>query len=311
MRRIAAAVLLVTLPGIAFAGFRVSSFKKETKLGANHWNVASALDGDKDTCWMTDPESENMGEWIEIDLPRSEVDKIGVIVGWAKDDTRFADYARVKAMRIEVFTTDMDDNEKVVLEQTVEFTDTQDWQLVDLPDTKVGGELFGGKVRATVTAVYPGQDYPNLAMSEFLVHLKEMDAHTAMVSEPESAAAGHGSENMLDKNGRTFWASDGKGEGQEFAIEASGFGVSSIGIQPGPKSHARPKTLKLTVNDMEQTVTLADKQAVQWFPLPAVIGYTGSSWGDVKVQVVDTYPGSDPAVGIAEVQLKATNYEGL
>ena len=106
MRRSALAVTLLLLPAVALAGFRASTFKKETKLGADTWNAASALDGKLESCWMVDPESENVGEWFEVDVPKSTVDKLGLVIGWQRDDKTFKDYGRVKTVRVSIFTLD-------------------------------------------------------------------------------------------------------------------------------------------------------------------------------------------------------------
>ncbi len=307
-----AAILLV--PAIAFGGFRVSSFKKETRQGANAWNAASALDSDMATCWQLDPEQENAGAWFEVDLPRGEVDKLGMVIGWEKDAESFKDYARIKTVRVEVFGTEEDEAARV-LEQNLTFEDKPGWQTLDLPDTKVGGEMSGGKIRITVTEAYPGQDYPNLAVSEVLIHLKEQDIGSGsikMKTPPATSAAGKDAGLMTDGDAKTFWAAAAAGEAL-FEVRAEGFGTSSIGIVPGPAAYARPKTVEITANEITVKRELPDKAGeTQWILLPAVVGYTGSAWGPVKVRVVDTYPGkTDQAVAITDVKMKFTNYEGL
>lgn len=315
MRR-TALVALVLVPAVAFGGFRVSSFKKETKLGANFWNAASALDSKPDTCWMVDPESDNVGEWFEVDLPRSEVDKLGLIIGWAKDDKTFKDYPRIKAAKVELFGDDKSEDVKVG-EATVTFEDKMGMQFVDLPDTKVGGEITGGKARITVTEVYPGEDYPNLAVSEVLIQLKDSEVPQTAIAfktaPPETT--GHDAMMMTDGNPATFWA--GAGDGLSFQIRAEGYGVSAIGLQPGPITQSRPKTVVVTVNDLPTTYTMpdmkpTDKPTVQWITLPSVVGYTGSAWGNIDVKIVDSYAGTkDPNIAIGELKLKYTNYEAL
>ena len=314
MRRsyVLAAGLLV-VPAVALGGFRASSFKKETKLGANYWNAASALDTKMETCWQVDPEAENAGQWFEVDLPRGTVDKLSLVIGWDQDEKTFKDYARVKTARVEVFGS-AEDEEAVVHEQTVTFEDKRGWQTVDLNDTAVGGELHGGRVRVTVTETYAGVDYPNLAVSEVLVRMTEQDVAKESIklkTPPDSIQEGHAAEMITDGNAKTFWAAEKAGE-HSFEIRADGFGVSSIGILPGPTSHGRPKTVEVTANAVTIKHTLADKAEVQWFDLPSVVGYTGSAWGTVTVKVIDTYAGkSDPGPAIAEVALRYTNYEGL
>lgn len=304
---------LLLVPAVALGGFRASSFKKETKLGANYWNAASALDSNMATCWQVDPEAANEGQWFEVDLPRGAVDKLSVVIGWDESEKSFKDYARIKTARVEVFGSEEDEDARV-LEQTVSFEDKRGWQTLDLTDTKVGGELHAGRVRVTVTEVYPGIDYPNLAVSEVLVRMKELDVGQESVklkSPPDSIQEGHAAELLADGNAKTFWAAEKAGE-HSFDVKADGFGVSSIGILPGPTSHGRPKTVEVIANNVAVRHTLADKAELQWFDLPSVVGYTGSAWGSVTVKVIDAYAGkSDPGVAIAEVSLRYTNFEGL
>lgn len=314
-RSLVFAALLI--PAVASAGFRVSSFKKETKLGANTWNAASALDSHVESCWMVDPESENVGEWFELDLPRSEVDKLGLIVGWGKDESTFKDYARVKSAKVEIFGDTKADDVKVG-EATVTFEDKPGMQIVELPDTKVGGEITGGKLKITVTEVYPGEDYPNLAVSEILAVLKETDvpAGVTVIKTPPAEAPGHDAMMLLDGSPTTFWSAPA-GESLEMELRAEGYGLSSVGILPAPLASTRPKTVEVTVNDYAVTVSLpepkaGEKLAPVWVNLPSVVGYTGSAWGNLHVKVIDTWaPAKDPNVAIAEIKLRYTNYEAL
>jgi len=309
MRRTTALVTLLLLPAVASAGFRASSFKKETRGGETQRNAAAALDGDLATCWMIDPEEGNEGSWFEIDVPKSTIDKLSIVAGWDRDDTTFADYPRAKTLKVEVFDEGKDGAK--VLEHTVTLADQRGWQTIDIPDTTVGDEVFGGKVRLTVQEVVPGLDYPNLALSELLVILGEVDAPIALSEPPEGTLAGKTTAALTDKDPRTFWASAADGAGTAFQVEADGFGVSSVGLQAGPKAQARPKTIRLTANQATRTYTAADTDQMQWFAVPPVVGYTGSGWGPIKVEIVDTYAGTQPGVGVAEVALKATSYGGL
>ena len=302
-----AAALTLVLPTTAFAGFRVSSTKSDTG-GQARRGASSAIDGDLKTCWQVDAESEQKGEWIEIDVPMSEIDKLSLAVGWNVDKTSFIDYARVKSVRIEIYT---DDGEKKILEHKADLEDKMGLQEIDLPDTKVGSEMSGGKVRVVITDIYPGQDYPNLAVSEVLVQLKEMESSTTL-SSPPPAIEKHDGMAMLDGSTRTYWASPPGGKDAEFTLEASGFGLSSLGLLPGPSSMARPKKIEVHVANTSRVFNLENKGVMQFFSLPAVVGYTGSAWGEVKVKVLESYPGSSSdSIGIAEVKLKATNYDGF
>lgn len=307
MRSLLIPSLVVLLPLTALAGFRVSSVYDRGK-NAHEFDAASAIDDKPETAWLLHPESDQVGEYIEIDLPKSTVDKIAVMVGWEKDDKHFKDYGRVKSARIELFT-DTDDGVKRVYEKAITFEDKRGLQVIDIDDTAVGSELAGGKARMTITGIYPGADYPSVAVSEFRVILKEMDAPAAVVGDEPASIDGHPFENALDDNARTFFVSES--DKPTFTVAAEGFGVSSIVITPGPKAHARPKTIEVTCADQTRTFTLKDEPKPQSFALPAIVGYTGSAWGSIKVEVKDTYPGTKPGVGIGAVKIKATNYDGF
>lgn len=299
---------VLAVPTLAWAGFEVSTYRKTSRSDSAEWNAGSALDSRLDTCWMVDPETPNEGQWIQVDVPTGEVDKISLVTGWTQSAETFTDYARVKAARIEIF--DMGVGEpRLLAEQRVEFPDSSERQVIDLPDTRITGEILGGRVRLTVTEVYPGKDFPSLAVSEFLVHMKEFDTTgLRFTEEPATSAADHAPAAMLDGNARTFWASaDAKPAG--FTIEAPRYGISSIGILPGARPYARPKTIEVQVGTNSRRFEVADRAEAQWFELPALVGYSGSLWGPITVQVIDTWEGTTPGVAIAEVKLKATNLE--
>lgn len=294
----------------ALAGYDASSFKKEDRLGKNYWNAASALDSKLETCWQVDAEEANNGQWLQLDVPAGEIDKLGMVIGWQKDQESFFDYSRVKTAKVELFDSGTG-TPVLVSTTTVTFEDKMGWQVVELPDTKVGGEVLGGKVKITITDTYPGKDFPSLAISEVRVHLKEFPATSATFSKPfDSEAGSNAGPNAIDDNPKTFWAATGTSA--TFAMKAPGYGLASIGIQPGPKTHARPKTLEITANGTTITQALEDKPGLmQWVLLPCLVGYTGGSWGEVAVKILDAYPGEVPTNGIAiaEVKLNAGSIE--
>lgn len=298
------ALLVLLAPSVSFAGYEVSSFKKEDKLGKNYWNAASALDSQAETCWQVDPEQNNAGQWIQIDVPAGEVDKLGMITGWGKDDDTFFDYSRIKSAKVELFDQGTGGAAKLIAETTVTFEDKNGWQVVELPDTKVGGEVLGGRVKITVTETYPGKDYPNLAVSEVRIHLKEFPATSATFgATPSSEAGSNTGDLMMDGNAKTFWAATG--QEATFSLKAPGYGLASLGIQSGPKSHARVKTIEMTANQATVRETLPDKPGeVVWALFPCLVGYTGGAWGEVQIKIIDTYPGDVPSNGVAISELK-------
>ena len=305
---ITALLAMLTMPDVADAGFDVSTYKKESRAGGSKNNGGEALDGNNLTCWMVDPETPNEGQWLELDVPIGKVDKLSMMAGWAVDLDTYMDYARVKKVKVEVFEVLLDGS-KLVAEHVATLEDKMERQFIDLPDPAVKGDIFGGKVRITVQEVFPGKDYPNLAISQLLVHMVEFDVTVVKVNTASSEAEGHASMNLNDGDSKTFWASKTQGDGQSFEVEAPSYGVSSVALISGPKSHARPKNIEVKIGEMTRNYTMTDSATEQWFEVPALIGYTGSAWGPVTVTVVDTYPGASAQVGVAEVKIRATNLE--
>ena len=305
-------ILLFLVPAVALAGATASKFKAEHRKGANYWNARSAIDGKLDTCWMVPGESPNRGEWIELDIPKATVDKIGMVVGWAQTEDTFQDYARIKTIKAEAFS--MNDRQELSPRGSTNatFQDDMAMQIIDIEDLQVGEDLFGGKLRISIADIYDGRDYPNLAVSELMVYLTEFDTKLKApeFSDLSSTPAGPNlAELALDEDAKTFFAT--AQEDGFIQVEASGFGVSTLGIQLGPKSHARPKKVKVTANNRELVHDLEDNTEVQWVMVPSITGYTGGAFGEIKVEFLEVYPGDDPNVAIAEVYGRATNYEGF
>lgn len=300
------APLVVATP--AFAGFSASSFKKEPRKGENFWNASSAVDGRPETAWAVDPEVKNEGQWIQIDTPSGDVDKIAMVIGWDSDENNFFDYARVKKVRVEVFSTAIGADDKQVLEHELTFEDKRGWQILDVPDAKVGGEMGGGRVRITVLETYPGKDYPSLVMSDVRVHLKEFPAETLQVKTlPSNPVDAHDGSMLDDGKDTTFFATNDKTT--MFEVTAAGYQMASVGLKSDKTGYARPKTVKVRSNELEVTHVLEDKGDWQWILLPVVAGYTGSAWGTIKVEVLDTYDGN--GLGINEVKLNAATIEDI
>ncbi|MEZ4317335.1 MAG: hypothetical protein R3F61_07515 [Myxococcota bacterium] len=289
-----------------------SSFKRDSRLSDNIYNYSSALDSNPATVWQTDPEQDNATQWMEIDVPASTVDQIAAIIGWDKDEETFKDYARLKKVTVEVFDKVTSTERKLVTSADIAFEDKQGWQILDLPDGKIG-EL-GGIVRINVKEVYKGIDFSNIAVSEVRVHLKEFPAETVnLVNTPASADEAKNDASMaVDGNDKTFFVAQGKNT--EIVLEAPGYGVSTVGITPGPKTHARPKTVTIKSNVLDQVVEHQipeDAKAPVWLLIPIVKGYTGGAWGEITVTVTDTWPGSvaDNPLAISELRMRATTIE--
>ena len=269
-----AAALAFALPAIAIAGATASSFKKETRLGTNYWNAQAAIDGKMDTAWLVPGESPNMGEWIMLDLPKSKIDKIAIVGGWAKSDETWTDHPRVKKLKVDVLCCA--DSERYETTGTAEITleDKPGWQTIDITDLAVGSELFGRRVRLSVVEVYPGADFPNVGISELNIYLTEFDAK-AELGEASGDLPDHMFPDIMDGNPKTFWAAPA--EGAKFTVSAPGYGVGSVQLEAGPKDFARPKKVKVIANGREAISELPDKPGMQAALVPSVTGYTGSA----------------------------------
>jgi hypothetical protein len=301
--------VLFSSAGVAHAGAVVSNNQKETRNGANFYAGNAALDGKDETAWLLPGDSENIGEYIILDVPRINIDKLQMKVGWHRDEDTFKDYARVKKVTVEAsyYTTGM---ELVPAPNMVEaeFADEMGWQMIDLEDIIVEDATNGGKLKITIQEVYAGKDFPQVGVSGIIVHLGEFDT-VPKIQKPSTEDEGSVL-NMQDENARTSWIAPA--DNASFTLRGSGVMLSSIDLTSGPATHARPKTLKLTVKSRTETVELPNSAGPHHVILPCTVGYTGT-WNAVKVEVVDVHPGkSHPdKVAIAELTGKASAIDGL
>lgn len=316
MRLTPAALLVgVLVPALAFGGFNASSYKKpSSRSTSSPYDAAAALDGDATTAWVIDPEQANPGQWIELDVPRGKIDKVSVVVGWNKDPESWDDYARLKSARIEVYNLDTDDGQpKMLAEKDVTFEDKRDLQTIDLADIAVGGEYQGGRVRLVVQEVYPGKDYEHLALGELFARMIEFDAASRKVVESSSTADGSSTDNLVDDSPKTTWSPAADDATPSFTLDGGKFSVSSIGLLAGPKTGARPKKIEVTQGGNTRTYDVADLTTVQFFDIPAVMGYNGSGVGTVTVKVLETWPGTvvTAPLAIADARFRATLLEAF
>ncbi len=301
-------VLGLFISPVALAGARQSAFKVDSNKGKNYYSGTSAIDNKLETAWMVPGESENKGEWVEIALPHSDLDKLSIIGGNASSEKAWTDYPRLKQIRVDVWSEDDDQNEKQVGSTTLDLADKPGWQTLDLPDAKAGDGMFGGRLRITVLDVYPGEDFPNLAVAEFKAVLKEFDMPTK-ISESGTPLDGHDSSMMTDANAKTFFATTA--EGAEITLGNSG--LAEVGFVSAGKDYARPKKVEITCGTVTATTELADdiKGGTVWAEVPAFNGYTGGAFGDPVVKILEVYPGTNPQLGITELKVKATNADIL
>jgi hypothetical protein len=297
---------LLSVMDPAHAGAEASAFRRESRKPDNYWNASAAIDGNPQTAWMVPGESENKGEWIEIQGPIgfSTLEEIGMVVGFARDEESFKDYARIKQMRVEVFEfSNSMELQPTGRSTTVDFEDKMGMQIVDIEDLEIKSE-GGGKYKLVVSEIYEGKDYPNFAISEMLLYMKDFDV-VPQITEEENGAEGSESLDMVDDNSKTFWTAN---EGAKIGFESGTATISRVGIKAGPSTYARPKTVKVSSGGREVVQEVPNDSKTHWIWTPSVTGYSGSTFDTVYVEVVDTYPGSKhQEVAISELDAKATS----
>ena len=299
-------LLALLFPAVAFAGASASVFKKGKP--ANQWAANAAIDGKVETAWMVPGESANRGEWIMIDVPKGTIDKIRIHPGWGKTAETYTDYARPKALKVDVLCCADSTNMETQSSTNTDVPDKNELIELDIEDLEVGNEMFGGKAKIWIVDIYEGEDYPSVAISEILVVMKEFDAAASFTAD-SGADPAHMIMDTVDDNTRTFWTSPSEGAG--FTFTADGFGLSSFQFQHGPAGYAKVKKIKVTANDVENVVDVPESGGWHTVEIPGPYGYTGSAWGDIVVEVLEVHPGSKPELAISEFKAKATNYEGI
>lgn len=307
---LAASLFLLSLSPSAQAGAVVSSFKASGRSGLNEYNAQAAVDGDLATAWQLPGESGNVDEHLTLDVPKSVLDKVGMVIGWQESDKKFTDYARVKSIKIEAEAYDQNNELQPAGSATATFEDKAGWQVVDIDDITIGTDFFGGKVKITVTEVYPGKDFPNLAVSEVLLHMAEQFSPTLKVSSVSGEDGTNIQGNLVDANDKTFWVADA--QGASLTVEAEGYSLSRVGLKAVSKEYDRAKKVKVSVKGRSQEFDLADTLSLEWVQIPAVIGFTGSAWGEVTIEVLETYPGTKfpGKIGLRTMEAKATAFDG-
>jgi hypothetical protein len=237
-----------------------------------------------------------------------ELDKIGMMPGFAKTPETWSDYPRIKKVKIVVYEIDDERNEKQVGTAEAEFQDKKEWQVVDLADIKIGSGMFGGKARITIDDFYKGDDYPNCAVSGVLLYMKEMDATPTILS-ASGESAGHPKDSLKDANPKTFWAADATGA--QVTFEASGYGVSRIGLVPGRPATPSQEGPARDEPAARRSYDLPNAPGTQWLEVPATTGYTGSAWGQVTLDFLEVWPGTKPEIALGDLDVEATSYEGI
>jgi hypothetical protein len=228
-----------------------------------------------------------------------------MIVGYAIDEDRFLDYARVKTVTIDVWEYNMSlDLEQTTKTVTINFEDKMERQIIDIDELKIESQN-GGKYRLTITDVYPGKDYTSVAISEVKLHLTEFDK-SAQLAGATGTSEGSDELNLIDGSTKNQWLAGE--EGSKFVLQGT---FSSLGLQSVSSSYARPKQVKISTGGRVLIHDLPNTSKMNWLLVPSVTGYTGSNWDDITVEILEVYPGSKSQLAISEVKSKATVYSNF
>ncbi len=313
MKKAIALFALALVPTLAFAGASVSAMKKPNRgEGANQYGGPSAIDGKMDTAWMVPGDSPNLGESIKLEIPTGKLDKIGIVNGWTKSEETFTDHPRIKRMKVEfICCTDTMGDVKTTFTTHIDLEDTPEMQIIDIENAAVGNEMFGGWLKLSIVELYEGKDFPNAGISELMIYMEEFDA-IATIEGSSDEDPEHITMDMQDDSNKTYFATPSEGAYIEFGSDA-GLGLSSVHLVHGPNTHDRVKKVKMTANNRSIEVEVPDGKGAHQVMIPAIMGYTGSAWGSVKMEVLEVYEGTSAkgTLAIAEFDAKATNNPGF
>ncbi len=297
--------LLASPPGLARAGATASSELQDSWGESGKTNANSAVDGDPSTAWIEGAESDGVGEWIEVDLPRGTLLAFEITGGMGPDADAYERYSRPKDIEIDIYSLDDAQNPQAIKQVTHTFEDKYGPATIDVGELGIGGELWGGKAKLTIRSTYPGTDFDSLvAIAEIRSVFKEQPCPTQAIEVSSNADK---KDLLVDEKTSTTWVAAGGAE-EWFTVEAPDWSIASVGIYVGSGSHSKPKTIELKCMMETITLELEDTKDWQWFALPSFGGYNGSAYGEVRMQVKELYPGGSGQVGIGEVQLRAINY---
>ncbi len=300
----------------AFAGVRASSHLVVSSKPAGTYAAVNLVDSRLDTVWIEGSDGVGVGESFTLDLPRARVQKVLIFPGHGKDERMFKKYGRLKEVSLSFFSTDDTRTSRPVKQQNFVFEDAFKMQEIPVEDVQVGEELFGGHLTVTIRSVYPGKDYTkDTAVAEVKVVLEEWPAQKE-VKEVSSTLTGTNADSLIDGSPTTAWVAGSPDPNQFVVLNAPDFGLAALIItlpqdRAGKllKTHARPRTIKVEIDNTSVEHTLKDAPGPQRIDLPVRYGYTGSMFGLLKITIEDVYPGAktnNPAIG--EIELMATNF---
>lgn len=145
-----------------------SSTQKDISAYNFDYSPKQVLDQDFSTAWIEADKEAGIGEWLEINLSgEKEIDKFGIVPGFAREGSIYRENNRVKSITIEFSNGDP-------VKKDLE--DIYGMQFVEFPMVKTN------KVKITINEVYSGTKYNDTCIAE-------IDFDSDYVKDKNSAAA--------------------------------------------------------------------------------------------------------------------------
>lgn len=147
--------------------------------GSADYSKRNMFDRDMATAWVEGVQGDGTGEWIEVELNGYSIDFIGIINGYAKDESAYIENSRIRKLKYEIildeegpYYHDYYEN----IEGTVELPDLS-WAEIENNDFSeivlevyFGGSLLPVKrIRLEAVEVYPGTMYEDLCITELFI----------------------------------------------------------------------------------------------------------------------------------------------
>jgi zinc-ribbon domain len=120
------------------------------------------LDGDATTAWVEGAKGTGAGSWVKLEFDHAvSLARIEIANGYQADDTRFADFVRVKSLEL-----DYSDGTR----QVVQLLDEQGLQVIEPATGKDSKPMSTGWIKLVILSVYPAYKFPQAALSEVRVY---------------------------------------------------------------------------------------------------------------------------------------------
>ncbi len=123
------------------------------------WSPKHAIDGLSQTPWVPHRDDGAKGAWIQVNLKQtSPIQKIGLINGFARDETAFKINHRIRRARL-VFA----DGQEI----PIKLKDDMSLQLIEV------NRISSDFVRLIIEDIYPSSKYPHTCLAEMKIYIAD------------------------------------------------------------------------------------------------------------------------------------------